>query len=259
MAKTIQVTLRDRTFTGVVTTADLVPVSNLLMNAEERGIMNNPLNPDPIAASDLMTARLTAQLEELTEEYGGGEEAADRANETIMNGWIRRLMVICESDLALRTLVITRLIEIFPEIPREWMWYDRDSGLAGHRLEFDELLLDLVIPVYTAVAQEEDAEMQARMKRRDAKAALSTIAKDAAPAPATKPAQSEWIQPYSGKMYQEQHTTAPAPSTATATPSISPEAIKSMSPQDRMALLEALKTPENNDSLLAEISQKQKV
>ena len=256
MAKTIQVILRDRTFTGTVTTADLVPISNLLMNAEERGIMNNPLNPDPISAGDLMQKRLAAQLAELTEQYGGGEAAADRANETIMSEWIKRLMVICESDIPLRTLVITRLIEIFPDIPKEWMWYDRETGLAGHRLEFDELLLDLVIPVYGAVAQEDEGEMQARMKRRDAKAAVATIAKpDAAPAPA----QSEWIQPYSGKMYQEQPTAAPAPSPTTTTPSISPEAVKSMSPQDRMALLEALKAPESNDSLLAEISQKQKV
>lgn len=252
MAKTIQVTLRDRTFTGVVTTADLVPISNLLMNAEERGIMNNPLNPDPITAGDLMQKRLAAQLAELTEQYGGGDEAADRANETIMSEWIKRLMVICESDIPLRTLVITRLIEIFPDIPTEWMWYDRETGLAGHRLEFDELLLDLVIPVYGAVAQEDEGEMQARMKRRDAKAAVATIAKAEPTPPPPTPVAATPVAP-----------TAPAPPpplpAATATPTISPETVKSMSPQDRMALLEALKAPESNDSLLAEISQKQKV
>lgn len=229
MPTPVTTTLRDRNLRGIVTTSDLVPISRLLMTPDEQAIMLDPTNPDPILAGELIQSRLQRQLDELTEEHGGGEHAKDRANEIITQEWIKRLMVVCESDLELRTLILTRILEIFPDIPGEWMWYDRNTGLAGHRLEFDELLLDLILVIYAAVAAADgESSIKARMDARSKRGVSIKALAEGLPTPAV-----EVPQPVATV-----EAPAPVAPAAPATPGID---VATMSNSDRMMLLEQLK------------------
>lgn len=152
MPTNVTTELRGQQLEGIVTSADVIALQALFMNREEIQIFRNPASPDPFGAVDMMKQRQNATLKKLTKELGS-EEAADKK---ISQEWLQKLVVNVECDVDVRNDVLRRLLEIYPTIPDTWIYWNPDRKLAGHRLEPQELLFDLITPALGKYTEENE-------------------------------------------------------------------------------------------------------
>lgn len=170
MTHQIQTELRGVFIQGTATTADAIALSVLFMVPSELEVLRDPDQPNTLLAIEMMKARLSIRLEMLANEVG-----MEKANEIIAQEWVERIAVVCEMDLSIRTLVLSRLLEIYPSLRKKpkWIWFD--GNVSGHRLELDELVFDLIIPAFeTLMDSEEEKRIDERNSRRGKR--LQTIA-----------------------------------------------------------------------------------
>ncbi|HEY9764638.1 MAG TPA: hypothetical protein V6D07_19075 [Trichocoleus sp.] len=161
MGQAIKTELRDFELRGTATHGDAIALSALFMVPEELSIMRDPISPNTLKAVEMMRNRLSKNMEALVAEVG-----KEQADKIISQDWIERVMVLCEMDLQMRTVVVARLLEIYPQLrdKKDLIWFD--GTVAGHRLEPDELLLDLIMPALQGIMNSSETETEERSQKR---------------------------------------------------------------------------------------------
>jgi hypothetical protein len=177
--KPIEITVRGRKFhCPSITSEHAMFFGTLLMTEEELRVYVNDEQPD--LAMSMMRDRLKDSSEAMEKLLSGqdftSEEIQEQIHDRYIQDVVRRLIVRINQDQmpadlvrGIRYKVASRIREIFPEFPLEWV------SKTTLNLEPDELVTAIAIPLFASLINQSEKEEDKENSKKKSKGFLSEV------------------------------------------------------------------------------------